>query len=242
MSQAPAIILVCPQLGENIGKAARAMANFGFGEMRLVAPRDGWPNPAAGPAAAGADAVLDDARVFDSATEAVADLSRVFATTVRPREMALPVVTPEEAVAQIARETGRAGILFGGERAGLDNETIALADTILTIPADPAFSSLNLAQAVLVCAYEWRKAGAGASAPAMAEQRDGPPASKAEYEGLFAQLEGDLDARGYFASPGRKPVQIRALRALFQNARLTGPEVRTLRGVFKTLTKRVRGE
>jgi len=240
MSQAPIIVLAYPQLGENIGKAARAMANFGLTELRLVAPRDGWPNPAAGPAAAGADTVLEQAHVFETAAEALGDLARVFAATVRPREMPLPVILPEEAVAQIAGETGRSGILFGAERAGLDNDTIALADTIVTIPADPEFSSLNLAQAVLICAYEWRKADA--SVPAVAERRDGPPATKAEYEGLFAQLESDLEARNYFASPGRKPVQKRTLRAMFQNARLTSPELRTLRGVFRMLTKPPRRE
>lgn len=234
----PAIILVRPQLGENIGKTARAMRNFGLKELRLVAPRDGWPNPAAGPAASGADEVLETARLFDTLAAAVADLAHLYATTVRPRGMALSVISPEEAGRRIHSSDAPSGILFGAERSGLDNDAIALADTILTIPTDPDFSSLNLAQAVLVCAYEWRRAGQ--EMPAERHHRDGPPASKAEYLGLFEQLESDLGRRGYFPSPSRKPVQIRSLRALFQNARLTSQEVRTLRGVFKALTKPAR--
>ena len=230
----PVVILVRPQLGENIGKAARAMLNFGLSEMRLVAPRDGWPNPAAGPAASGADQVLDAARVHDEVTDAIADLSRVYAATVRPREMAKPVVTPAEAVREMRATAGRAGILFGAERSGLDNDEVALADTILTIPVNPAFSSLNLAQAVIIAAYEWHKAGA--DVPPRRETRDGPPATKADYEGLYAQLEEALDARGYFRSEARKPVQIRSLRTLLQNARFTKQEIQTLRGVLKTLT------
>ncbi len=230
----PVVILVRPQLGENIGKAARAMLNFGLTEMRLVAPRDGWPNPAAGPAASGADAVLDAAPVFGDVAAAIADLSRVYAATVRPREMAKPVVTPAEAVCEMRAAAGRAGILFGAERSGLDNDEVALADTILTIPVNPAFSSLNLAQAVIIAAYEWHKAGA--DVPPRRETRDGPPASKADYQGLYAQLERDLEARGYFRSEARKPVQIRSLRTLLQNARFTKQEIQTLRGVLKTLT------
>jgi len=235
---APAIILVRPQLADNIGKACRAMRNFGLTELRLVAPRDGWPNPAAGPAAAGADDVLEDARLFDSCAEAVRDLRRVFATTVRPREMAKPVVPPDEAARRMHAEALPCGILFGPERSGLDNDDLALADTILTIPTDPTFSSLNLAQAVLLCAYEWRRTGA--ETPSHVSHRTGPPASKAEYQGLFEQLEGALEARDYFRSAPRKPVQVRSLRTLLQNAELTEHELRTLRGVLKSLTDPVR--
>jgi len=235
VSVPPAIILVRPQLGENIGKAARAMRNFGLTDLRLVAPRDGWPNPAAGPAASGADDVLAGAQVYDSVESAVSDLAHVYATTVRPRELPLSVVSPEEAARRLRIASARSGLIFGAERSGLDNDAIALANTILTIPTDPDFSSLNLAQAVLICAYEWRKADA--TPPMEVSHRDGPPASKAEYLGLFGQLEDELDRRGYFPSASRKPVQIRSLRTLLQNARLTSQEVRTLRGVFKTLTK-----
>lgn len=234
----PVIVLVRPQLGENIGKVARAMLNFGLTRMRLVDPRDGWPNPAAGPAAAGADVVLDQAEVFDRLEDAIADLTQVHATTVRSREMAKPVLTPQAAVARMRGANGRTGILFGAERSGLDNDAVALADSILTVPVNPDFSSLNLAQAVILVAQEWFRAS-DATLPVVAH-RDGPPATKGELQGLYEQLEADLEARGYFRSAPRKPVQVRALRTLFQNAGLTDQEVRTLRGVFKALTGPVR--
>ena len=150
----PIIVLVRPQLGENIGKAARAMLNFGLTEMRLVEPRDGWPNPSAGPSASGADIVLEGARVFGSTADAVADCAHVYATTVRKRGVTKPVVTPEEASQEIAVAQGRSAILFGPERSGLETEDVALARAILTVPINPEFGSLNLAQAVILCAYE----------------------------------------------------------------------------------------
>jgi tRNA/rRNA methyltransferase len=161
----PVIVLVRPQLGENIGKAARAMLNFGLTEMRLVAPRDGWPNPSAGPAASGADIVLEQAQVFDSVADAVADCGQVYATTVRKRGVTKPVVTPEEAAREIRSAPGRSAILFGPERSGLDTDDVALARTIITVPINPEFGSLNLAQAVILVAYEWSK-GANARQPA----------------------------------------------------------------------------
>src|SRR5262245_34811447 len=159
-SPAPIIVLVRPQLGENIGKAARAMLNFGLAEMRLVAPRDGWPNPSAGPAAAGADVVLEQATVFDTLAEAVADCAHVYATTVRKRGVTKPVVTPEEAAREIHGAVGRSAIVFGPERSGLETEEVALARSILTVRINPEFGSLNLAQAVILCAYEWSKSQA----------------------------------------------------------------------------------
>src|SRR5204863_6128615 len=153
----PLIVLVRPQLGENIGKAARAMLNFGLTEMRLVEPRDGWPNPDAGPAASGADEVLASARVYPSVAEAVADCAHVYATTVRKRGVTKPVLTPSEAASEIAGNLGRSAILFGPERSGLETEDVALARTIITVPVNPAFPSLNLAQAVILCACEWWK-------------------------------------------------------------------------------------
>ena len=153
----PVIVLVRPQLGENIGKAARAMLNFGLTEMRLVAPRDGWPNPSAGPAAAGADVVLEQAQVFETLAEAVADCAHVYATTVRKRGVTKPVVTPEQAAQAIHRGPGRSAIVFGPERSGLETEDVALARAIITVPINPEFASLNLAQAVILCAYEWSK-------------------------------------------------------------------------------------
>ncbi|GER06521.1 tRNA (cytidine/uridine-2'-O-)-methyltransferase TrmJ [Iodidimonas muriae] len=231
---APVVILVRPQLGENIGKAARAMLNFGLTEMRLVAPRDGWPNPAAGPAASGADCVLDGARLYDTVADAIGDLGRVYAATVRPRDMVKPVVTPQQAVAEIHGLERRAGLMFGPERSGLDNEDVALADTVMTVPVNPDFSSLNLAQAVILAAYEWFKAKDDTKPRIDRRQED--PAPKAHYQGLYDQLEEALDKRGYFRSADRKPTQMRALKSLFQNASLTTQEIQTLRGVIKSLT------
>ncbi len=232
----PVVILVRPQLGENIGKAARAMRNFGLSELRLVAPRDGWPNPAAGPAAAGADDVLAGARLFANLADAVADLELVFATTARRRDLPKPAFDPEETIAQIRTAApARAGILFGPERSGLDNDDVALADAIVTIPTDPAFSSLNLAQAVLVLAYEW---GRQLLRPCQRlRQPLRPAAPRAQYLRLFALIEPALAARGYFPSPQRKPVQIRGLRSLFLQARWSEQEVQTLFGVIKTLLR-----
>ncbi|MBW8783867.1 MAG: GIY-YIG nuclease family protein, partial [Novosphingobium sp.] len=156
--RSPVIVLVRPQLGENIGKAARAMLNFGLTELRLVAPRDGWPNPSAGPAAAGADVVLERASVHDSLAEAVGDCTHVYATTVRKRGVTKPVLTPEAAARAIHAEPGKAAIVFGPERSGLETDEVALARAIVTVPINPAFASLNLAQAVILCAYEWSKA------------------------------------------------------------------------------------
>jgi len=151
---APAIVLVRPQLGENIGKAARAMLNFGLTDMRLVAPRDGWPNPSAGPAASGADVVLERAKVFDTVQAAIADCSTIYASTVRRRDLVMPVLRPEEMAAAIAGAPERCAILFGAERSGLETEEVALANAIVTVPINPDFGSLNLAQAVILLAYE----------------------------------------------------------------------------------------
>ena len=173
MSRPPAIVLVRPQLGENIGMAARAMLNCGLDELRLVAPRDGWPNPAARAAAAGADAVIDGARVFDTAAEAVADLQLVLAATARRRDVEKPVHRPREA-ARLLRDTGaRAGVLFGPERSGLDNDEVGLAAAIVEAPLNPDFPSLNLAQAVFLMAWEWRMAGPPTRAAATQRTRRG---------------------------------------------------------------------
>ncbi|MEO6091951.1 MAG: TrmH family RNA methyltransferase, partial [Novosphingobium sp.] len=184
--QPPAIVLVRPQLGENIGKAARAMLNFGLSELRLVAPRDGWPNPSAGPAAAGADVVLQQAAVFETLAGAVADCAHVYATTVRKRGVTKPVLTPEQAAVDIHRQPGRSAIVFGPERSGLETEEVALARAIVTVPINPAFASLNLAQAVILCAYEWSKPLMLAQPPA---EELLPPAPQAELEGLIAHFE-----------------------------------------------------
>ena len=236
---APAIILVRPQLGENIGKAARAMLNFGLTELRLVAPRDGWPNPQAGPAASGADIVLERAQVFDTVAEAVADCAHVYATTVRKRGVTKPVVTPEVAARAIHGDAARSAILFGPERSGLETDDVALARTIVTVPINPAFGSLNLAQAVILVAYEWSKHVALASPP---ETDLPPPAPQEELDGMIAQLDTLLEDGGFFFPPDRTPATKRTLRTLLTKPAWSSQEVRTLRGVLSALApKRPRG-
>ena len=231
----PVIVLVRPQLGENIGKAARAMLNFGLAEMRLVAPRDGWPNPAAGPAASGADIVLHDAKVFDSVADAVADCTHVYATTVRKRGLVKPVVTPEVAARTIHAEPGRSAILFGPERSGLETDDVAIARTILTVPINPEFGSLNLAQAVFLVAYEWSKHVALESPPLV--ELD-PVAPQAELDGLVGHLEAMLEGAGYFFPPDRVPSAKRTLRSVLTKPGWNSNEIRTLRGVLSTLQRR----
>jgi tRNA/rRNA methyltransferase len=228
----PVFVLVRPQLGENIGKAARAMLNFGLTEMRLVAPRDGWPNPAAGPAASGADVVLEGAQVFETVAEATADCAHVYATTVRKRGVFKPVLTPEEAASAIRSEPGRSAILFGPERAGLETDDVALARTIITVPINPEFGSLNLAQAVILVAYEWSKGSALAMPP---QTPLDPPAPQGELEGLIGQLEGLLEEAHYFHPPDRTPTTKRMLRGLLTKAQWNSGEVRTMRGVFRAM-------
>jgi tRNA/rRNA methyltransferase len=230
--QAPVIVLVRPQLGENIGKAARAMLNFGLTELRLVAPRDGWPNPHAGPSAAGADAVLAEATLYNTLAEAVADCAHVFATTVRKRGVTKPVFTPEEAARAIHAEPGRSALVFGPERSGLETEEVALARTILTVPVNPEFGSLNLAQAVILAAYEWSKFATLAQPP-LTELL--PPAPQEELEGMIDQIEGLLHRAGYFYPPHRTGATKRTLRTLLTKPAWNSLEVRTLRGVFSAL-------
>ena len=228
------IILVRPQLGQNIGKAARAMLNFGLTELRLVAPRDGWPNPDAGPAASGADVVLERAQVFDSVADATADCTHVYATTVRRRGVTKPVVTPEEAARAIHSEPGRSAILFGPERSGLETDDVAIARTIITVPINPEFGSLNLAQAVILVAYEWSKGQALAQPPAIDIEA---PAPQAELDGFIQHLDRLLDAAGYFFPPDRTPTTRRMLRTLLTKPGWDTQEVRTMRGVLTALEK-----
>jgi tRNA/rRNA methyltransferase len=241
LSQPPIIVLVRPQLAENIGKAARAMLNFGLTELRLVSPRDGWPNPLAGPAASGADRVLQDAIVYADVGEAVADCTHVFATTVRKRGVTKPVVTPEAAAGLIRAAPGRSAVLFGAERSGLDSEDVALARTILTVPINPDFGSLNLAQAVILVAYEWSKGERLAQPP---EVPLDPPAPQGELDGMIAQLDAMLIASGFFHPPERTPVTRQTLRTLLTKPGWSAQEVRTVRGVLSALdgakTSRVR--
>lgn len=231
----PIIILVRPQLGQNIGKAARAMLNFGLTELRLVAPRDGWPNPDAGPAASGADIVLEQARVFDSVSDAIADCGLVFASTVRRRDLVMPVVGPERMAQEIHATTGRAAILFGPERSGLESEDVALAGKIVTVPINPKFGSLNLAQAVILLAYEWSR-GVGLAQPTAKESE--PPAPMAELEGLIGQFDRALDETGYFHPPERTAVTRATIRTILTKAQWSSREVKGLRGMIRALVDR----
>lgn len=232
--RAPIIVLVRPQLGENIGKAARAMLNFGLTEMRLVSPRDGWPNPSAGPAAAGADLVLDKAEIFPTLADAVADCTQVYATTVRKRGVTKPVVTPDAAAREIHQSPGRSAFVFGPERSGLETEDVALARKIVTVPINPEFGSLNLAQAVILCAYEWSK---HADLAMPTEEELLPPAPQEELEGLIDHLEAMLEPKNYFWPEARAEINRLTLRNLLTRPGWNHLEVRTLRGVLSTLAR-----
>lgn len=238
----PSIVLVEPQLGENVGTAARAMANFGLNDLRLVNPREGWPNQKARAASSGADHVIDHVRVFASVEAAVDDLSFVYAATARERDLAKDVAGPRQAaerLRQLAPDL-RFGVLFGPERSGLTNDHVALADEILTLPVDPGFSSLNVAQTVLIVAYEWRLALLGEEARGLPFA--GPSAEdlapKATLLNFFEHLESALDAVNFFRPPEKRPHMVRALRTMFHRARLSEQEVRTLRGVVAALERR----
>ena len=237
----PVIILVKPQLGQNIGMVARAMLNAGLQELRMVAPRDGWPNEQAVAASSGATVILENARIFETTEQAISDLQRVYATTARPRGMVGRVVTPREAGLEYAehRNENRAvGVLFGNERAGLDNEDVVLADTIIEAPLNPNFMSLNLAQAVLLVAYEWRMGWLDAPVERMETGRS-DAVSKEELINFFNRLEDSLESGGFFRAVDMRPVMVRNLRNIFQRANLTDQEVRTLHGAIEAL-KRLR--
>jgi tRNA/rRNA methyltransferase len=235
--RAPAIILVEPQMGENIGAAARAMANFGLTDLRLVRPRDGWPNRKAKAAASGATGIVDDVRVFESAEGAIADLSFVYATTARTRDLPKSILGPREAVAELRARAGAgqaAGILFGRERWGLTNEEIALADQIVTFPVNPKFASLNIAQAVLLMSYEWMVAGLDGTLPTRDafQPLDLAPAPKEHLIGLMQHLEKALDPTGYFRTPEMRPTMVQNLRAILQRPGFTRDEIDVLHGVI----------
>jgi tRNA/rRNA methyltransferase len=237
ISDGPAIILVGAQLGQNIGKAVRAMYNFGLTDLRLVAPRDGWPNEAAYPAAAGADFILDRAQVFETTAEAIADLQFTYATTVRKRGMIKSVITPRKCAKLMRRAVGKkqkVGLLFGPERAGLVNEDIALSDAIVTIPLNPDFSSINLAQAVILLSYEWHQAG-DETPEEYTELLDTTPASGEDIQRLFDHMETELMEAGYFRHEKRRTVMQRNIRNIFKRSNLTKEEVTTMRGVIKAL-------
>ncbi len=244
LSPRPAIILVEPQLGDNIGMAARAMLNCGLEELRLVKPRDGWPSDEALAAASGADGVIEKAALFDSTSDAIADLGRVYATTARPRDMTCRVTTPTGAAKEIRQflgaegeAGGKVGILFGREAKGLKNDDLALSDALIMIPVNPAFSSLNLAQAVFAVGHAWFGLGEDeTSETELAMPKETRAAEKAELEGLFGHLEEELDEAGFFHVTEKRPVMVRNLRNMLQRAGLTEQEVRTLRGVVTSLS------
>ncbi|MGH6898919.1 MAG: RNA methyltransferase [Geminicoccaceae bacterium] len=236
---APVVILVRPQLGENVGTAARAMLNFGLRELRLVRPRCGWPNVKALQAASGATEVLNRLRLFDRVADAASDLHRLYATTARPRDLAKPVVTAAHAArgARAALAGGeQVGFLFGPERTGLSNDDLIYADAILSIPVNPDFFSLNLAQAVLLVAYEWFQSAARGP-----DRRDieptGRPATKGELDQLLEHLIAELDAVDFFRSADRRQSMSRALKLIFARADLRESDVHLLRGVIKDLAR-----
>lgn len=234
----PVIILNAPQLAENIGAAARVMANFGLGELRLVNPRDGWPQERAWASASGADWPLNAARVFTSVEDAIGDLQLVYATTARPRELQLPVLTPRTAAAELAGAVGqglKAGLLFGGERAGLETADIALCQAVVTLPVDARFKSLNLAQAVAVNCYEWRMTVT--DEPPQPFRNGPPPADGAAMLGLYEHFERELDNAGFFHPPEKRPSMVQNLRSALGRASFTDQEVRTFRGVVTALSK-----
>lgn len=233
----PAIILVRPQMGENIGTAARAMLNFGLTDLRLVAPRDGWPNERAQAASSGATSVLEAARIYQRTEDAIADLHHVFATTARDRYMIKEIVTPAHACDLMRgwrADGNRFGVLFGPERTGLVNDDIALADRILSIPVNPGFASLNLAMAVTVIGYEWLR-GAGTMPPSQLPTGRTDFATRDQLHGLFEHLESELDATGFLWPEDKRPSMVRNLRNILERSSLTEQEVRTLRGAIKAL-------
>ena len=210
------------------------MLNFGLTDLRLVSPRDGWPNPAAGPAASGADSVLEQAQTYESLADAVADCAHVYATTVRRRGISKPVATPDRAATAIHRAAERSAIVFGPERSGLETDDVAVARTIITVPINPQFGSLNLAQAVILCAYEWSNGVALASPPDVGVD---PPAPQAELDGMIAQFDTMLDEAGFFFPPERAPTVRRTIRTMLTKPGWTAQEVRTMRGMLSALDR-----
>ena len=252
----PCVVLVNPQLGENIGMAARAMANFGLFDLRLVDPREGWDRERAQNAAAGATETVEKLSIFNVLSEALEDRHYVYATTARPRDMTKEVISPEQAGVDMRARVARGekiGLLFGRERWGLTNDEVSLADVIVTAPVNPAYASLNIAQAVLLMGYEWFRHGAATLGQATAElaamagpglkMNDTRPATKNELQGFYGHLEQELDAAGFFKTEKLHPTMMRNLRNIFGRASLTEQEVRSLRGVVASLTrKHLRGK
>ena len=235
----PTIILVEPQLGENIGTAARAMLNFGLTTLRLVKPRDGWPSDKALSAASGADVVIEDAVVFETTAAAIADLNRVYATSARRRDMLKTVMTPERVAAAMHMEIAagsKVGVLFGPERTGLTNDDVTLADALISVPLNPAYASLNIAQAVLLIGYEWFQQTTETPGESL-DQGTTFPVPREELLRFFEHLESELDTSGFLRPPEKRPAMVRNIRNMFQRAGLMEQEVRTLRGIVTALTR-----
>ena len=240
---APVVILVEPQLGENIGTTARAMANFGLSQLRLVKPRDEWPNARARAAASGADRVLDAAQLFETVEAAIADCTLVFATTARAHDQAKPVVDPTVAAQLTAERIGlgeTVGILFGRERWGLQNEEVGLADQIITFPVNPAFASLNLAQAVLIVAYEWFKFATGGKLPFVMPQKSGPP-PKEQMLAFFRNIERELETVEFFRPPEKRTTMQVNLRNIFLRMQPTRQDIQTLHGIVMAIAEGRKG-
>jgi tRNA/rRNA methyltransferase len=237
----PAVVLVEPQLGENIGAAARVMANFGLGQLRLVSPRQEWPNPKARMMAAGADRVLDRAQLYASLADAIADCTFVLATTARAHDQAKPVISPEEAAHELATriENETVAIVFGRERIGLTNEEVALADCIVTLPVNPAFASLNLAQAVAILSYEWFKR-TGNGLPFGMPQKSAP-ATKEQLLALFADLERELEKVEFFRPAEKRETMVVNLRNIFSRMQPTRQDIQTLHGVIMAIAEGRKG-
>ena len=237
--EGPVMVLIRPQMGENIGAAARAMWNFGLGRMRIVAPRDGWPNPKAVAMASGAGRVLDHAGLFDDLGAAIGDCDYVFATTARPRGLTRPVMTPERAMDHARTLIGqgkRVAVMFGPERAGMENDDIARASAIVTVPVNPDFPSLNLAQCVLLTAYEWRRH----TVPAVAERMEyagTEPASRIEIEKLAEHYEAELDTAGFFFPETKAEGMKLNLRNLWSRMPLTRADVQILHGIMRQMVR-----
>ena len=242
-ASAPIIILVEPQLGENIGAAARVMANFALRRLRLVKPRDGWPNIHARRAASGADRLLDEAELYDTLDAAIADCTLVLATTARAHDQAKPVISPEAAATLLAPRVAageNVAVMFGRERYGLENDEVALADRIVTFPVNPAFASLNLAQAVAVIAYEWFKLACGGTLPFAMPQKSSL-AGKEQVQAFFAHLERQLDAIEYFRPLEKRATMLVNLRNIFARMQPTQQDIQTLHGIVVALTEGRKG-
>lgn len=238
----PAFILIEPQMGENIGAAARGMWNFGLRHLRITSPRDGWPSPKAVAMASGAGSLLDEAMVVATTAEAVGDLNYLYATTARPREMAKTVFTPQGAAQDMAKRIAageKVGVLFGPERAGLSNDDVVRANAIITVPVNPEFSSLNLAQCVLLMSYEWRRL---ADATPVEAYHTGKTemAEAIEVDRLIDHVTTDLDDTGFFFPENKRSSMMGNLANIFRRAPLTDQDVRTLRGVVRALSQKRR--